>query len=58
MGRERTHYNGETVGVGQSRREGECGNVTFLFVTQGITSFGNSWGEEQGTIAVASEVPA
>ena len=32
---------------------GECGNVKSPFVTLGLTSFGDSWGEEQGTIAVA-----
>ena len=32
---------------------GEGENVTFPFVTLVVTSFGNSWGEEQGTIAVA-----
>ena len=37
---------------------GECGNVTSPFVTLGVTSFGNSWGEGQGTIAVGREVPA
>ena len=58
MGREKTNSNGETVGVKQLRWEGECGNVTSPFVTQGVTSFGNSWGEGQGIIAVAKEVPA
>ena len=41
MGREKTNSNGETVGVEQLRWEGECGNVTSPFVTQGVTSFGN-----------------
>ena len=32
--------------------------LTFLLVTLGVTSFGNSWGEEQETIAVGREVLA
>ena len=44
--------------MGQLRWEGKCGNVTSPFVTLGVTSFGNTWGEEQGTVAVAMEVPA
>ena len=58
MGRERTNSNRETAGMGQLRWEGECGNVTSPFVTLNVTSFGNSWGEEQGTIAVARKVLA
>ena len=42
----------------QLRWEGEYENVTSPFVTLGVTSFGNSCKEEQGTIAVAREVPA
>ena len=58
MGRERTNSNGETVVIGQLRWEGECGNVKIPFVTLGVMSFGKSWGEEHGTIAVARDVPA
>ena len=43
--------------MGQLKREGECGNVTSPFVTLDVTCFGSSWGEEQGTIAIAREVP-
>ena len=58
MGRKRTSSNGETEGMGQLKEKGKCGNVTSPFVTLGVTSFGNSWGEEPGTVAVAREVPA
>ena len=59
IGRERTNSNGETVRMEQLRREGECGNVMPPFVTRGVTSFGNRWGEKQGTIAVIGrKVPA
>ena len=58
MGRERTNVNRVTVGMRQLRWEEECQNMRFLFVTLGATSFGNSWEEEQGTIAVAREAPA
>ena len=57
-GRDRINSNGETIGTGQLRWEGECGNVTSPFVSRSVTSFGNSCGEEQGTIAMAREVPA
>ena len=58
MGCKRTNSNEETVGMGQLSWVGKCGNVTSPFVTLGVTSFGNSLGEEQGTIAVVREVPA
>ena len=58
VGCDRTDSNGETVGMGQLRWEEECGNMMSLFVTLGLTSFGNSWREEQGAIAVGKEVSA
>ena len=58
VGRERTNSNGETVGTGPLKWEGECGNVKSPFVIPGVTSFGDSWGEGQGTIAVGGEAPA
>ena len=45
MGRERTDFNGETVGTGKLKWKGKCGNVTSPFVILGVTSFGDSWGE-------------
>ena len=56
LGGERTNSSGETVALGELRWEGECGNMTSPFVTLGVKSFGNSWGEEYGTIAVGREV--
>ena len=58
MRRERINSNGETVGMGQLRWVAERGNVTSPFVTLGVTSLGNTWGEEQRIIAVAREVSA
>ena len=55
--REKTNFNGETVGLKQLIWEGECGNMTSPFVTLVVTSFGNSWREEQGTIAIGCEAP-
>ena len=48
MGHERTDSSKETVGTGQLRWEGECGNVTSPFVILGVTVFGVNRGEEQG----------
>ena len=55
MGRERTNSSEETVEKGQLRSDGECENVTSPFVILGITGFGDSWGEVQGTTAAGRE---
>ena len=53
MGHERTNSSGETVGTGQLIWEGECGNVTSLFVILGVMGFCDSWGEGKGPSAIA-----
>ena len=57
MRHERINSSGETVGTEQLKRKGECGNATSPFMIQGVTDFGDSWGEEQGTIAVRMDAP-
>ena len=57
-GHERTNSNGETVGTGRLRWERECENMMSPFVIRGVMSFGDSWGEGQGTTAVGREAPA
>ena len=47
MGHERTNSSRETVGTGQLRWEGDCGNVTSPFVILGVTVFGVSSEEGQ-----------
>ena len=54
-GNERTNSSGETVRTGQLRWEGDYGNVTSSFVILSVTDFGDSWVEEQVTIAVARD---
>ena len=56
-GHKRTNFCAETVGMGQLRWQEKCGKVSSPFVILGLTSFGDSWGEGQGTIAVGREVP-
>ena len=55
MGCEKTNFSAETVGTEQLRWEVECGNVMSPFVILGVTGFGDSWGEGQGTIAIGKE---
>ena len=43
----RTNSSGKTVGTGQLRWEGECGNVASPFMILGVTVSGVRWGEEQ-----------
>ena len=38
IGREKTNTSGETVGMGQLKWEGGCGNETFSFLILGVTA--------------------
>ena len=51
IGHERTNFSGETVGTGQLRWERVRENVTFPFVIQDVTGFGDCWQKGKWTIA-------
>ena len=56
MGHERTNFSRETVGTGQLKWEGKCGNLTSAFVIRGVTVFSLAGGGTR-TIAVGREAP-